>query len=414
MPAAEIITIGTELLLGQLVDTNTAAISSGLAEIGIDVFRQTSVGDNQRRVAQALSEALQRCDAVLVAGGLGPTVDDLTRDAIAEAANRELETNQAALEEVRAWFARVQRTMSENNARQATFPRGAVVLENPHGTAPGFALELGPKIIIALPGPPREMEPMLRNHALPLLQKKFGLNATMVTRVLRTAGVSESEIDRRIQDLFRNSTNPSIAVLAHLGQVDVKLTAKAESRERAVALIDALEPVVRARLGDDVFSSTGEPLAASLGAALRARNWTIATAESCTGGAVGAMITAVPGASDYYCGGVVAYSDQSKIDLLNLAPEDIERYGAVSEEVAIAMAIGIRERLHATLGVSITGVAGPGGGSEEKPVGLIYIGVAEQDGKVEVKRRQIPGGREAVQHRAAVSALLLALRAARA
>jgi len=412
--SAEIITIGTELLLGQLVDTNTSVIANALAEAGLDVFRQTSVGDNEQRIAQAVSEALARSDAVICAGGLGPTVDDLTREAVAAATGRPLETNPAALADLQAWFARVGRSMSENNKRQAAFPRGATVLENPHGTAPGFALELASKVVVTMPGPPRELEPMLRNHAVPLLKKKYELNATIVTRVLRTIGISESEIDRLIQDLFRSSANPSIAVLAHVGEVDVKLTAKAESRRAALALIDALEPVVRERLGDCIFSANGRTLPQTLGAALRERGWTIATAESCTGGLIGAMITTVPGSSDYYGGGVIAYANQAKTDLLDVAPELIEQHGAVSEEVAMAMAIGARESFQTTLGLSITGVAGPGGGSAAKPVGLVFISVAHRDGTVEVQRRHIPGGREAVQQRAALLALMFAWQAARA
>ena len=414
MPAAEIFTIGTELLLGQLVDTNTAVIASALADAGVDVFRQTSLGDNQERIAAGIREALERCDIVVCAGGLGPTVDDMTREAIAAATGQPLELNQAALEDLRRWFARVQRTMSDNNARQATLPRGAAILENPHGTAPGFALELGPKVVFALPGPPREMEPMLRNHVMPLLQRKYRLDATIVTRVLRTIGVSESEIDRRIDDLFRSSVNPSIAVLAHVGEVDVKLTAKAATRQAALALIDTLEPVVRERLGDCVFSGDGTTLPQTLGRRLRERGWTIAVAESCTGGLIGSLIAAVPGASDYFMGGVIAYADQAKRDLLDVAPDILERCGAVSEETAMAMAIAVREALHATLGLSITCVAGPSGGSEAKPVGLVYIGLANRDGTVEVQRRHIPGSREAVQQRAAMIALMFAWQAARA
>ncbi|MDQ6781016.1 MAG: competence/damage-inducible protein A [Candidatus Eremiobacteraeota bacterium] len=413
MASAEIITIGTELLLGQLVDTNTAKIAAALAEVGVDVFRETSVGDNEERLAAAIGEAMRRSDAVICAGGLGPTVDDLTREAVAKATGCALETDAQALAKLREWFARVGRTMSDNNARQALLPRGATVLANPHGTAPGFALHQKGKLVIAMPGPPREMEPMLREHVLPLLRAHFGLRSTIVTRVLRTVGVAESEIDRRIEDLFRTSANPSIAVLAHLGQVDVKLTAKAETRDAAVALIERLEPVVRQRLGDHVFSADGRSLPEALGARLRERGWSLATAESCTGGIVGSMLTSAPGSSAYYHGGVVSYSDGSKTDLLDVAPELIERHGAVSEEVAVAMALGARAKFHATLGLSTTGVAGPDGGSAAKPVGLVYIGLANRSGDVEVQRRQIPGDREAVAHRASLAALLLAWQAAR-
>lgn len=413
MASAEIVTIGTELLLGQLVDSNTATIASGLAEIGIDVYRETSVGDNEGRIAQAIREALERADAVVCAGGLGPTVDDLTREAVAAATNRALQLNQEVVDDLRAFFHSVGRVMSPNNELQAMFPQGSVVLENPNGTAPGFALDLGERAIVVMPGPPREMEPMLRSHVLPWLARKFGLQAVIATRILRTVGLPESEVDARISDLFRAGVNPSIAVLAHIGQVDVKLTAKAQTREAAEALIDQLEPQIRRRLGSHVFSSDGSTLAETLGSALRARGWSIATAESCTGGLVGSMITSVAGSSDYYRGGVVSYSNEAKTRLLNVAPELIERHGAVSEEVAVAMAIGAQEVFRATIAVSDTGIAGPGGGSNDKPVGLVYIALVGREGDVEVRRLRLSGDREAVQRRATLAALMLAWGAAK-
>jgi nicotinamide-nucleotide amidase len=413
MATAEIITIGTELLLGQLVDTNTAVIAAALAEIGVDVFRETSVGDNELRIAQSLREALERADAVILAGGLGPTVDDLTREAVAAATDRPLELDQAVIEDLRAFFTSVGRRMSPNNARQAMFPRWASVLENPKGTAPGFALEIDQKIIAVMPGPPREMEPMLRDHVLPLLARKFGLRSVIATRVLRTVGISESEVDARIADLFRAGVNPSIAVLAHLGQVDVKLTAKAQTREAAHALIDQLEPEIRRHLGEHIFSDDGTSLPEALGTALRRRGWSLATAESCTGGLLGTMITSIPGSSDYYRGGAISYSNEAKLQLLGVPPDLIARHGAVSQEVAAAMASAAREKLGSTISLSITGVAGPGGGTPDKPVGLVFIGFADATGSVEVQRLQIPGDREAVRHRAALRALMLAWRAAR-
>ena len=412
MATAEIITIGTELLLGQLVDTNTAVIASALADVGIDVYRETSVGDNTDRIAQALGEALERADAVVCAGGLGPTVDDLTREAVAAATNRPLELDQGVLDDLRAWFASVGRRMSPNNARQAMFPKGSIILENPKGTAPGFALDLDDKIIVVMPGPPREMQPMLRDHVIALLTRKFELQSVIATRVLRTAGISESEVDARIDDLFRSGVNPSVAVLAHLGEVDVKLTAKAKTREAAHALIDQLEPEIRKHLGDYVFSSNGASLAEAFGSRLRARGWSLAVAESCTGGLLGAKITSAAGSSDYFRGGVIAYSDETKTKLLDVAPALIERHGAVSEEAAAAMAVGVQNALLSTMAISITGIAGPGGGTKEKPVGLVYIGVATGD-NVSVKRMQLPGDREAIRHRAVINALMLGWRAAR-
>lgn len=413
MASAEIITIGTELLLGQLVDTNTAIIAGALAEIGIDVYRETSVGDNEARIAQAVSEALERADAVICAGGLGPTVDDLTREAVATATGRPLELDQAVVEDLRAFFTSLGRQMSPNNARQAMFPKGAEVLENPNGTAPGFALTVGEKMIVVMPGPPREMEPMLREHVLPLLARTFGSRFTIVTRVLRTTGVSESEVDARIADLFRSGVNPSIAVLAHVGEVHVKITAKASTRETARALIDQMEAEIRHRLGDCIFSSDGSSLPEALGRELRAGRWSIATAESCTGGLISSMITAVAGASDYYRGGVVAYSNEAKTNLLDVAAELIELNGAVSEEVASAMAVGAKVALRADISIAITGIAGPDGGTDEKPVGLVYIALAGVDGDLQTRRLRIPGNRDGVMRRAALAALMLAWRTMR-
>ncbi|MBV8596173.1 MAG: competence/damage-inducible protein A [Candidatus Eremiobacteraeota bacterium] len=411
MATAEIITIGTELLLGQLVDTNTAAIAEALAGVGVDVFRETSVGDNEGRIADAVRQALERADAVICAGGLGPTVDDLTREAVAAATGRTLAMDEGALADLSAWFASVGRRMSPNNARQAMFPAGAHILENPKGTAPGFWLDLDDKVIVVMPGPPREMRPMLHDHVVPLLRERFDLHSVIATRVLRTVGISESELDSRIADLFRTSVNPSIAVLAHINSVDVKLTAKAATREAAHAMIDQLEPEIRRHLGDHIFSSDGASLEEVVGRQLRARDWTLATAESCTGGLVGELLTSIPGSSDYYLGGVVSYADAAKTELLGVPAELLAEHGAVSEETARAMAAGVRSRMRATFGVSVTGIAGPEGGSPAKPVGLVFVALADHRDGVEVKRLRIPGDREAIRHRAAIAALAMVWRA---
>jgi nicotinamide-nucleotide amidase len=413
MATAEIITVGTELLLGQLVDTNTATIAAALAEIGIDVYRETSVGDNESRIAQAVAEALSRTDLVICAGGLGPTVDDVTREGIAVASASALVLDQEVAEDLRAFFASFGRQMAPNNARQAMFPRGARILENPKGTAPGFAIDVHGKLIVAMPGPPREMQPMLKERVMPLLAQRFRVESTLVTRVLRTTGVSESEIDARIEDLFRTGVNPTIAVLAHAGEVHVKITAKAPTREAAGALIDQVEAEVRRRLGDCVFSSDGSSLPEVLGKELLARSWTIGSAESCTGGLVGSMITAVAGASDYYRGGVIAYSNEAKSALLDVSPALIDMHGAVSEQVASAMAVGAQAALDADVAIAITGIAGPSGGTDEKPVGLVYIALAGVDGRLEARRLHVPGDRTSVILRSSLAALMMAWRAVR-
>jgi nicotinamide-nucleotide amidase len=240
VPTAEIVTIGTELLLGQLVDTNTTYIAKALADAGVDVHHETSVGDNAARIGAAVRDALARADVVICAGGLGPTVDDLTREGVAQATGRPLQLHEQSVVHIRHLFERLGRPMAENNVRQAMMPAGATVLENPQGTAPGFIIEEDGRAVITVPGVPREMKAMIADQVIPWIVKRYGVNAVIVTRVLNTIGMGESDLDQRIADLFHAGVNPSIAVLAHYGQVDVKLTAKAQTREQAIAMLDQL------------------------------------------------------------------------------------------------------------------------------------------------------------------------------
>jgi nicotinamide-nucleotide amidase len=413
VPTAEIITVGTELLLGQLVDSNTAVIASALADAGIDVHFETSVGDNRERVAEAVRVALARADCAICAGGLGPTVDDVTRDGIADALDRQLELHEPSLQAIRAMFERLGRRMADSNIRQAMMPRGALVMDNPLGTAPGFIVERERKVVAAMPGVPRELHLMLKEQLMPRLVARFQPQATIVTRVLKTIGVGESDLDQRIADLFRAGVNPSIAVLAHAGAVDVKVTAKAQTREAALAMLDALVPQLRQRLGDCIFAVDRGSIEEVAGECLRRRNWSVATAESCTGGLVAAMLASVAGASDYFRGCVVAYDEDSKIAMLDVAPDLLERHGAVSEEVAGAIAVGAQAAFRSTLALGITGVAGPSGGSEEKPVGLVYVALAGPEAAMDVRRLMLPGDREFIQRRAALAALTMLWKAAR-
>ena len=413
MPSAEIITIGTELLLGQLVDTNTSSIARALAAAGVDVYRETSVGDNEERIASAVRDAFSRADIAICAGGLGPTVDDLTREAIASAFGRPLVLDEPSLASVEERFARMGWKMAPNNRRQAMVPHGATVLPNPHGSAPGFVVDDGRRIAIAMPGPPGELDPMLRERVVPWIVERFGIKAVIVTRVLHTVGIGESDLDERIADLFRESRNPSIAVLARPGLVDVKVTAKASSESEAAPMIATLEAKLRERLRDSIFAIDDGTLESSVGESLRARGWSIAVAESCTGGLIASAIASVPGASDYFKGGIVAYADEVKAHQLGVDPALIARHGAVSEEVAAEMAAGARERLHATIGVATTGIAGPGGGTAGKPVGLVYVALANAHGKVTTRRLHLLGDRLGVQRRATIAALTMVWKAAK-
>ncbi len=410
MTSVEIITIGTEILLGQLVDTNSAHIARVLADCGLDVYQKHSVGDNAARLEAMLRGALERADGVVTTGGLGPTVDDLTKEAVTAAVGVPLALHEPSVRAIEARLASFGRTgpIAENNRRQAILPAGSVVLENPHGTAPGFvALRRDGKFVACLPGVPSEMKPMLGERLVPWLIARFGLRDGIYTRTLHTIGIAESEVDARIEALFRSLENPKIAVLAHTSQVDVKIMAKAPDRSAAQALMAPVEAELRERIGPGIFGVDGETLAGALVERIVARGQTLGTAESLTGGAVAAAIVGVAGASRCFRGGIVAYDDALKESLLDVEPQLLARFGAVSEEVARAMARGACARLGTDIAVATTGVAGPGGGSSEKPVGLVYVAVAFARGEITVRRVTLPGSREEIRQRSTVAALTL-------
>ena len=408
MASVEIVTIGTEILLGQLVDTNSVFIARALADVGVDVFAQHSVGDNTDRLAAMLDAALERADGVITTGGLGPTVDDLTKDAVARAVGRGTALHEASLRAIEERFKTFGRTMTDNNRRQAILPEGSIVLENPHGTAPGFvALRADGKFIACMPGVPREMKPMLTERLIPWLSERYALKSAIYTKTLHTVGIPESELDRRIEDLFRTLENPKIAVLAHGGRVDVKVMAKAESSEAADAMIAPVARTLRARIGAGYFGDDALTLEGAIVAELARRGLTIATAESCTGGAIADAIVSVPGASATYRGSIVAYANDVKIALLDVPAEMLARVGAVSEETARAMAEGVRVRLGVDIAISTTGIAGPGGGTPEKPVGLVWFGYVDERGESESAAFTFLGNRADIRTRATTAALSL-------
>ena len=408
MPSVEIVTVGTELLLGALVDTNSAYVARALADHGVDVYATHSVGDNADRLSAMLRGAMDRADGAITTGGLGPTVDDVTKEAVAEAVGMDLvlhEPSLRAIEERLRFLGRGE--IGENNRRQAVLPRGAVVLDNPHGTAPGFvALRADGKFVACMPGVPREMRSMLADRLLPWLVDRYRLHAAIFTRTLRTVGIAESEIDRRIEDLFRSSENPKIAVLAHEGRVDVKIMAKAPDRERADTLIEPLERVLRERIGPGIFGVDGDTLEGAIVRFCTHAGLWLGTAESVSGGAIADAIVRVPGASACFRGGIVAYDNTVKTSLLGVDPALIATYGAVSEHVALAMARGARERLGADVAVATTGIAGPSGGAPDKPVGLVWYGLALGDETV-ARSLTFPGDRDDVRRRAVTIALNL-------
>jgi len=403
---AEILSVGTELLLGQIVDSNAAYLGRTLAGLGVDLYYKSTVGDNEGRVIDTLRRARDRADLIITSGGLGPTEDDLTKECIAQVFEEELVMHEPSLEQLHRFFARRGVKMPERNAKQALIYRHGRTLDNPNGTAPGALLEKDGKIVISLPGPPNEMIPMVENHVIPLLTERLqGQRQYLVTRVMRFIGIGESAVEERVQDLIR-STNPSLAPLAHTGEVHLRIGAKADSPEAAEALILPMETELRRRLGRFIYGVDKTTLEAAVIQLLKERGKTIACAESCTGGGLGARLTAIPGSSAAFMGGVISYSNDAKVRLLGVDPALLAEHGAVSAPVAEAMACGARERLGADLAVSITGVAGPDGGTAEKPVGLVYVGVATAD-RVFSQENHFIGIREDVRRRSTQVALQL-------
>jgi nicotinamide-nucleotide amidase len=406
MASVELVAVGTELLLGQLTDTNTPYIERRLAEIGVDVRGTHAVGDNRERIAETIRGVLERRDGAIVTGGLGPTVDDLTKEAVCDALGVRVELYEPALRQMEGFFAQIGREMRPNNRKQAELPRGSLPMENPYGTAPGFVAFAGDgRFVACMPGVPHEMKPMLKNLLVPFLVERFGLSDGIHTRVLHTIGVGESEIDHRIDDLFRTSENPKIAVLAHGARADVKIMAKSANAANAEAMIRPLQTEIERRLEGYVYGADDATVESAIHALLRGRGWTAATAESCTGGRIAAALTRVPGASESFAGGIVAYENAAKTALLGVDDSLVERDGAVSESVALAMARGARERLRAQIAVATTGIAGPGGGSAEKPVGLVYVAIDDANGNSRAWHVNLRGDRETVQSRATTYAL---------
>ena len=405
MPCVEILAVGTELLLGQLVDTNTPHIAAALAAAGIDVYGTQTVGDNRERIAKAIRAALVRADGMITTGGLGPTIDDLTKEAVCDALGLEAELHEPSLQAMEKLFARIGRTMRDNNRKQAMLPRGALAFENKNGTAPGFvAFAKDEKFVASLPGVPREMRPLLRDFLIPWLRDRFNVPGGVHTRTLHTINIAESEIDHRIGDLFSSLENPKIAVLAHEYRCDVKVMVKAASADEAIALTAPVEHELLRRLDGHVYGVDAQTLPGAVHVLLQQTRRTLAVAESCTGGAVSAALTSVPGASKSFLGAVVAYDNDVKARFAGVNETLLASAGAVSEEVAIAMADGIRQNLRASVGLAVTGIAGPDGGTPEKPVGLVWIAIAEPSG-ARALRLDLPGDRHAIQARAVTSAL---------
>jgi len=406
----ELVTTGSELLLGEIVNTNAAYLARELNAIGFDVVYQTTVGDNRARMQETIRHALSRADIVITSGGLGPTQGDITKEVCAGVLGRKLQRHEATVQRLQAWFARQHREMTGNNLRQAMLPEGAHVLENPVGTAPGIVLEQDGRLLVNLPGPPSEMKAMFTQSLTPFLMEKFGTAAVILSRELHTQGIGESLLETRILDLIRAQRNPTLALLVRPTGVLIRITAKAQSSAAAQALIDPLEQELRERIGEFIYAVDGAAMEDIVGAMLREQSRTIACAESCTGGLLTSRLTDVAGSSAYVMGSVISYTNEVKAELVGVEPAVLAAKGAVSEEVARQMAEGIRQTIPADIGVGVTGIAGPGGGSAEKPVGLVYIAVSTDAG-TECTRNVFMGDRREVKFRAAQRALDMVRRA---
>ena len=396
----EIVAVGTELLLGQIVDTNSSWMGEQLAIIGVEHLRQTKVGDNLGRMVDVISEALGRADAVIVCGGLGPTQDDITREALAQVMGVELVRDDAVADVIRRLFSSRGRSMPDNNLRQADVPVGATVIEQRTGTAPGLICPVGDGVVYAVPGVPYEMKEMLERAVLPDLAARAGVRQVIASRVLRTWGESESRVaellDPRLQVLDATGTATIAFLASGIEGIKVRLTARGDDEAHVTALLDAEEAEVRAALGDIVFSGEDLPVEAEVGRLLVAQGRTLAIAESLTGGLAASRVVNVPGSSDWFKGGVVAYDSQVKFDLL-----DVPEGPVVSEEAAKAMADGVRRVLHADVGISTTGVAGPAE-QEGLPPGTVWLGVAVGD-EVEARYLRLPGSRDRVRQLSVIS-----------
>ena len=406
----ELLTIGTEILMGNIVNTNAAYLSEQCVGIGLSVLYETTVGDNEERMTDAIRRAISRADIVIMTGGLGPTPDDLTKEVTAKVLGRDLVEDAHTRERIAAYFEKShRRRITDNNWKQAMVLEGCKVLDNDNGTAPGLIAEAesGTKVIL-LPGPPDELKPLFAEEVRPYLQSLQ--EEHFYSRMVKICGTGETAVADRLNDLIQAQTNPTIATYAKIGQVHVRVTAKAKTPEEGEALLRPTMQIIHERFGEDIFTDREEvTLEETVVRMLRERGMTISFAESCTGGMLSARLVSVPGASEVYRAGFVTYANEAKHRFLGVSEETLATKGAVSPETAEQMARGVMRAGEAQVGVGVTGIAGPDGGTPEKPVGLVYIGVACGD-QVLVKENHFTGNREKVRERSVITALDLVRR----
>ncbi len=403
---AEIICVGTELLLGNIINTNGAYLANQCAKYGIACYYQDVVGDNEERLLGLLKTATQRADVILLSGGLGPTEDDMTKESVAKFLGKELVLDQESLERIEEYFKTRKLVMTENNKKQALIPEGAVALPNDNGTAPGIYLETEGATYVLLPGPPQELIPMVESQVMPRLLAKS--DQAICSQTVKICGIGESKAETMIKDLIDAQTNPTIATYAKVGEVHIRVTAKAEDEKEALKLIKPVIKELKNRFGNAIYTTdesiTLEKAVADL---LLANHLTISCAESCTGGKLSARLIGVPGISEAYKVGYVTYSNKSKRKLLDVKKSILQKYGAVSENVAKEMVKGLMRETETDVTLATTGIAGPDGGTPEKPVGLVYI-ACNVKGKIVVKECHFKGDREKIRDNAVAAALELA------
>jgi len=403
---AEIIACGTELLLGHGINTNASYISNSLSRIGLDVFRHVTVGDNKERFSSAIKEALARSNIVIITGGLGPTVDDITMGTLASVIKKDLVFNKSIYKYIKESFKKSAFKVPKDAIKQALIPRGADWMENKVGTAPGLIIKHEKKYLIALPGPPRELIPMFEKDVMPLLGKVQPQKWTIKSKSLRLIGLPEAKVNEKVKDLLELGGHTTLGIYARLGQVELKITSKAHNENIADSNIKRLEGKIRERLKTIIYGVDNETLQEAAGNILAKKKKTLALAESCTGGLISNLITDVPGSSRYFTAGIIAYSDKIKIKRLDMSKELIKKYGAVSKEVAKSMADNIRALADTDIGIGVTGIAGPTGRTKKKPIGLVYIALSSKKKKI-VKEFIFSGKREEIKLQAAYQALNL-------
>lgn len=391
----EILSVGTELLLGEILNTDAKFMAEELSIIGMNVYYQTVVGDNRARLENALKIAMSRADIVIASGGLGPTPDDLTKEVIAEAMGEKLVCDKESLESMELYFSEQGREMPENNKKQAMLPENGIILKNNNGTAPGAIIEKDGKAVIMLPGPPSELEPMFRESVIPYLKEKSG--SVLYSETLKIFGMGESKVAEILNDMMEKNTNPTVAPYAETAGVRLRITSSGKEISECRKAAEETKEKIKSLIGEYIYAEENISLAEAVVKKLIEKKLTIASAESCTGGMFAKMIVDVPGCSEILGESIVTYSNEAKMKYLGVKKETLEKFGAVSAETAKEMAEGIRAAAESDIGVSFTGIAGPDGGTAEKPVGLVYMAVAHSGG-TEVKKLMIKGSRDKVRY----------------